>query len=371
MNSEYFPNFMKKGSDFTKFWKEYLDQDRKVLFILGLGFDPRALSCLKIIHKNGLKTDFNYMVIRYDDPAYGLQSAAGRLLKQNEDGLDEIVPRELWNEKLVRVAKEENMMSIDAARSISESDLEKHTDIIIDISAMPIGVYFPIMRQIFRFIKMINQSNGKKINCHLVVSESAKLDELIKDTESGERATIMYQFMGYLQLESKKDLPKVWIPILGKNKNSQLEKIHAEISPSETSPVFPMPSTDPYRSRDLLLEYSEFLFDVLDINPGDFLYSSECNPFETCRKIYKTARLAYALFEELGGCQIVLSPLSSKLLCVGCLLAACKLLDEEADVGIAHVENQGYDFDEAALINENQKGTVPVTLWLTGECYAR
>ena len=371
MELNYSPNFIKKGEDFTAFWKEYLCQNKKILFVLGLGFDPRALHCLEIIHNSNTNAIFDYMVIQYSDNlSYGSQSTMGMLLKHNEDKLEAIVSRELWNVKPIRVrAKNDNTMSIDAAKCISSPDLKKYTDVVVDVSAMPIGVYFPIMRQMLKHSKTVAGSDEKTLNCHLVISENAKLDALINETASREKATIMYQFRGHLQSESKKSLPRIWIPVLGENRQSQLEKIRVEVSPSETSPVFPMPTTDPYRSRDLLLEYKKFLLDTLEIDPSNFIYSSEYNPFETYRKICETAHRSYASFKELGGCQIVLSPLSSKLLCVGCLLAACDLLDNGPDVGVVHVENLAYDFGTNLEIDKNQQDAIPFTLWLAGECY--
>ena len=373
MNIKYFPTyFMKKGSEFDKFWKKYLSQnDKKILFILGLGFDPRALNCLKIIQKNNSKSTINFQIIQYDTNL-SHKSYMEDFLTQNIEELESIVPKEKWNIKSIRMMSgQEYAMSVDAAKSISKSDLENYTDIIIDISAMPNGVYFPITRKILDWInhKEIQQSNGKKINFHIVVSENAKFDGMIKEINSSEKITFMHKFGAVLQLESTKNLPKIWIPLLGESQKTQLEKINAQVGPKEVSPIFPMPSVDPYRSKNLLLYYREFLFDTLDINPRNFIFSSEQNPFETCRKIYETAHYSYDFFEALGGCHVVLSALSSKLLSVGCLLAAYELQNEGSNVGVAYVENQTYDLENTKEIDKIKDKSIPYTLWLTGECY--
>ncbi len=373
MSTKYFPTyFMKKGSDFDQFWKKYLSQDdKKILFILGLGFDPRALNCLKIIQKNNTNSTINFQVMQYDT-SLSHKSYMRELLNRNKKELESMIPKEKWNTKTVRMMSgQEYAMSVDAVKSISKSDLENYTDIVIDISAMPNGVYFPITRKILDWInhKEIQQSNGKKINFHIVVSENAEFDGMIKEIDSSEKVTFMHKFGAVLQLESIKNLPKIWIPLLGERQKTQLEKINAEISPKETSPIFPMPSVDPYRSKNLLLNYREFLFDTLDINPRNFIFSSEQNPFETCRKIYETAHFSYDSFRALGGCHVVLSALSSKLLSVGCLLAAYELRNEGSNVGIAHVENQTYDIDNIKEIDKIKDKSIPCTLWLTGECY--
>ena len=372
MTTKYFPNyFMRRGNDFELFWKDYLKQDKKILFIFGLSFDPRSLICLKLIQTSNTKSVLDYRVIQYDSKLSS-KSHMGDLVKQNVDELKSLIPIEDWNTKLIRMMSgQEYVTSVDATKSISKSDLENYTDIVIDVSAMPNSVYFPIIKNILDWInkKEIQQQNGKKINLHLVVSENAIFDSLIKEVGSSEKVTFMHKFGAMLHSEATKNLPKIWIPLLGEQQKTQLEKINAEIAPKETSPMFPMPSIDPYRAKNLLLDNREFLFDTLDIDPRNFIYSNERNPFETCRKIYETAHYSYDSFNPLGGCNVVLSALSSKLLSIGCLLAAYELRSEGSNVGIAHVENQTYDLDDVTEIDKIKEKSTPFTLWLTGECY--
>ena len=119
----------------------------------------------------------------------------------------------------------------------------------------------------------------------------------------------------------------------------------------------------------MLLEHREFLFDTLDIDVRSFIYANEQNPFETYRQIYETAQHYYHSFSALGGCHVVISPLSSKLLCVGALLAAYDLQSEGSNVGIAHVENQTYDIENVKDLEKEARLALPFTMWLTGECY--
>ena len=179
----------------------------------------------------------------------------------------------------------------------------------------------------------------------------------------------MYKFSKNLESQAKIGLQKIWLPLLGENKLGQLDKIYQEISPKEVCPIFPSPSIDPYRTQRLLLIYREFLFDTLDIDTRNFIYSNEQNPFETFRQIYKTSMHYYDLFRELGGCNIVISPLSSKLLCLGSFLASYALLDEGLNIGVAHIENKTYTIDSLANFGDVKKNSVPFTLWLTGDVY--
>ena len=85
--------------------------------------------------------------------------------------------------------------------------------------------------------------------------------------------------------------------------------------------------------------------------------------------------LTMARYEEslklFGGARFVLSPLSSKGLSIGCLLAA---FEKRASgnragvrVGMAHVESRRY---EAAQLPKDAKYQL-ISAWIAGECYAQ
>ena len=69
------------------------------------------------------------------------------------------------------------------------------------------------------------------------------------------------------------------------------------------------------------------------------------------------------VFKLLGGCKVALSTLSSKLMSLGALLVAYELKQANFNIGVAHIECQGYTINSA--------GTNPelVGLWLSGESY--
>ena len=89
---------------------------------------------------------------------------------------------------------------------------------------------------------------------------------------------------------------------------------------------------------------------------------SELNPFEVYRRL-RGAVLRYGeVFGILDGCRVAISPMSSKLMALGALLAAYELKACGHRVGVAHVDAQGYRLG----------GTAPrpelYGLWLCGEC---
>ena len=365
-------NFLCKGNDFESFWKEYLNTGNKnIKYILGLGFDPRTLHCLRLFHKYIKTNQIDYKIIKYDDQFTTIDKL-NNLLKKNELSLKQMLNEKAYTSTTIHMmTNNENNISVEASKSISKQDLDNYTDIILDVSAMPIAVYFPIVRNILDWIKkgIIHSPTNCTINFHLVVSENPNFDKRIIELRTSDKITYMYKFSRQLQLESKKMLRKVWIPLLGENQKLQLEKINDELDIKEICPIFPMPSYDPYRSKNLLVANRELLFDTLVIDPRNYIYSNENNPFETCKKIYDTAHSYYDSFAPLQGCHIIISPLSSKLLCIGSLLATYELHAEGSNVGIVHIANQTYNVQGEINADEIIETSVPYSMWLTGECY--
>ena len=352
--------FLKHGKSFEEFWTTYLKRaDRKILFILGLTFDPRSLQCLKIIADVG-DADLACRVLLYGDRHGGAHML--RALEKNKTEFGLVEKRES-REIRIPMHGDEQVQSLRAVMSMREEDLEIYSDIIVDVTAMPNGVYFPMIREIMKKIR----AGVRKPNLHVTVSENPALDAAICEPSHHEKPTLLYGFDKSLQQASLSDLRHVWLTILGENRSAQLDKLCAYKEFAETVPVFPMPSSDPYRSTNLLLEYSTFLLDTQAVEPRNFLYSDEKNPFETCEKICQTAEYYYDVLAPLGGCHVVLSTVSSKLLSVGCMLAACELLDQKRNLGVIHMVNQSQHVEEAVL--ESPGPSTPFTMWVMGECY--
>ena len=129
--------------------------------------------------------------------------------------------------------------------------------------------------------------------------------------------------------------------------------------------MLPGPSRNPRRGDELIAEYHSLLFDAFRVEPGNILYGSEVNPFEA----YRQLRRAIIHYEEallpLGGCRHIVSALSSKLLSFATLLVACEL-KEHVDIGIAHIESNGYRMD---LEKREEQRSKLYGLWLAGEFY--
>lgn len=98
------------------------------------------------------------------------------------------------------------------------------------------------------------------------------------------------------------------------------------------------------------------------VDTRNIVFADESDPVDLYRTILRLDDLRQSVFTETGGSMLVLSPLGSKVMALGALMAAL-----ERDLPVAHLEPIGYDME----------GTVPaeitepnlVHIWLEGEAY--
>lgn len=386
------PYFMAQGkNNFVKFWDEYLSSKRSVLYIFALGFDPRTLDCVGMLSDAVQGSEIRYRVIRYDERGQGegVGAYARSLQARNEEAMARVIPESKREDAHVRMGQGgDQATAVDALQNCArDEDFERYTDIVVDISAMPPDVYFPALKKILGCARPAapgasaasaaepGPRSGKAAptpSVYVVASENAEMDSVITPAGLGEQSVYMHALSGGLQLESQKHYPKVWIPVLGSGRAAQLKKIYHDVQPDAAAPVLPHPSVDPYRAQSILLEYKDILFDSLGMDSAGFVYAHEANPFETCQRISDTATRYSRSFDILGGCHVVLSPLSNKMQGLGCLIATMDLNAGRQSAGVAYVENSLYRLgaDDAAIEEMSHK-SVPVVAALSGECYGK
>lgn len=362
--------FLRHGDDFHLFWEDYLQKNTKnVLFILGQGFDPRMCIGLEKIIQAGGSGLRDCVAIEFDEGPNSPSKIHSPLLEDNTKKLDGLI-RDKGTKfvKSIKMWTDENRRI--GSRRAAEiftgmSDFSNYTDIIIDISSLPRGIYFPLIGKILYILDSCTDKTSMP-NLHLIVAENAELDFQIKEEEIDENADFIRGFAGNFEIESTENLAKVWIPILGEEKEVQLNRIYKLVIPEEICPVLPSPSVDPRRGDKLLIEYRNFLFEQLRVEPNNIIYVAEQNPFEVYRSIYQTILHYNEVFKPIGGCKIAISALSSKLISIGALLAAYESKQTpDLNVGIANVEAQGYQLNKTVEPNDSEL----FTLWLAGDCY--
>lgn len=361
--------FLRRGNECSAFWKDYLlTPNRQLLFVLGLGFDPRMCFGLQMLMNASPGYAKECLLIEYDEGENSPSHQYNDLVRKNLADLSGLMNKAgVINKAQVSMWSKDRKRRIGSRRAsdaIQASTIKRFTDIILDISSMPRGIYFPIIAKILYLLDTTN-SDSPAVNLHVIVSEQMSLDRNIQEEGIDDDASYMHGFTSDLVQQSTESVPRIWIPVLGEGKEAQLIRLYDHIRPDEICPVLPSPSVNPRRADDLVAEYRELLFDRLRVVPSNFIYASEWNPFEVYRQIYRTMERYNDALEALGKCKGVVSALSSKLLSVGALLAAYEAKRNKFMVGISHVETHGYKIQGTIGSCEPEL----FTLWIAGECY--
>ncbi len=368
--------FLRSGKEIFGTWERLIDNGtRKVLYIFALGFDPRAMDGLQALLPIFKNRDTQLMMIESNamntPPPIELEQMRGENEKRLSDYLEEL-PKPLDSIPIGRAsASGKGTAGREVAKACDRIDFSLYTDVIVDVSAQSRTLFIPLLSKLLHKFESTDEYRRK--NLHVFTSENPTLDALIQPVGIAESANYIFPYSGGLDLQSARDKTKVWIPILGENQLHKLTKIWTEIVPNDICPLFPTPSKDPRRVDNLLLEFHDFLFDQLEVPDGNLIYASEDNPFEVYRKLVQTAKHYSEVLEPLGGCTVILSALSSKLLSLGAFLAAYefKSYSDESPNGVAlyHVESGGYTIDRKFDLEEMRSKNRLYWLWLHGECY--
>lgn len=365
--------FLRDDKGFDEFWKSFLaERKRNLLFVLGHGFDTRMCDGIERVLSLGGKGVRDVALIAFhegaESPSQGYldqRKANGVRLEKLIQGRGEIGVRE------IKMFSDDNRRI--GARSIaqefsSSAAFCSYTDIVVDISALPRSLYMPLLAKLLALFDAKPQE-GEGLNLHVIVSHSPETDGSIVEEGLEESASYLFGFAAAaLESESTSGQPKIWIPVLGRHQQAQLERINQFVMPDEICPLLPSPAQDPREGDSIMIEYRELLFDQLRVEPRNIIYAAESNPFEVYRQLMRSILHYDRALKLLGGCKVALSAMSSKLASIGVLLAAYELgrRDPKVTVGVAHVESQGYRIEATTTA----PSTTLFTIWLSGECYA-
>lgn len=365
--------FLRDGEGFEEFWKPYLaERNRNLLFILGHGFDARMCDGIERVLSLGGQGARNVALIAFHEGAESPSQSYFEQRKANGERLEKLV------QGRGKIAQREiKMFSADnrriGARSIAQEfssldELRCYTDVVVDISAFPRSLYMPLLAKLLALFDAESE-DGEQRNLHVIVSHSPATDGSIVEEGLEESASYLFGFSAAaLEIDSTSEKPKIWIPVLGKRQQAQLERINQFVTPDEICPLLPSPAQDPREGDAIMIEYRELLFDRLRVEPRNIIYAAESNPFEVYRQLMRSILHYDRALEPLGGCKVALSAMSSKLASIGVLLAAYELgrREPKVTVGVAHVESQGYRVEPT----HTAPPTTLFTMWLSGECYA-
>lgn len=350
------------------FWENYLkNKKRDILFVIYKGFDQRMCVSIEEILKLNKTGKTDVFVIEPVNKILDHEELRNKNIQYLQTLINEkniqSVQLNIWNEDQSRRIGSNEVSSIFK----NVDSIKNYSDIIVDISAMPRGIFYSLIGSLLELFQKNNLS--KKCNLFVTLVDDINLNGKIIKEGIDEVADFLPLFRGNYAVTSDDDKPKLWIPVLAENKIEELKKIYEFVTPDEICPIFPSPSLNPRRADNLLLEYREILFDTWGIDTKNIIYASESNPFEVYSQIIKAVDYYNRALFPLGGCKVALTCLSSKLLSIGTLLASYELYRiKEKTVALAHIDGASFTFTQNLFENYTFNGNL-FTLWLLGEPY--
>lgn len=370
------PYVLLQNEKVTNFWKSHFKSEyRKVLLIMGKGFDVRMNFTVKSLLECTPSVDLSCILIEFEEGRNSTSLQYEALVKENMLELTTILPKPpiLQSIKLLSGKKSKRRVGDREAAEIFKNyeKLRDYTDIIIDISALPRGVYFSLVGKILTLIDKYATPHTQ--NLFISVAENPTIDSKIEETEIDQDLNYLYGFGGGIELAADIEKPLIWFPILGEDKDSHIRKAFEKVTETngrlfEICPTLPFPSKNPRRSDSLLMDYHEILFDELSIEPQNVMYVPEQNPFEAYVQLTRAIRNYSKSLEVLSGCKVALSTFSSKLLSIGTLLVA---YENKEHVGVLNVDTKGYEIKNVDDFKNLKSKSELYVSWIAGEAYLK
>ncbi len=345
------------GQHTEEFLREYLAQpDRRVLLVAGAGFDPRSTAIATHVAQYADGRARGYF-LREERPRPDAELVARG--DQNEEALRRLFPDCSVTRLDVFAADNAVVGGRTAVGRVSGLAIDNLTDIFVDFSALSIGVAFPIVR----YLLAVAERQG--LNLHLVVAEEPGTDAEIRSTPT-DVADAVHGFKGGWGLDARSRAALLWMPQLAWGKRPVLERIRQRVQPHAFCPILPFPADDPHLPDRLIEHYAEEFENTWRVDSRDIVYASQRSPLDLYRTVLRMDDSRKRVFVDIGGSQIILSPVGSKALAVGALMAAL-----ERDFTIMYVETLSYSVDFARLdaVRDAQTAEL-VHVWLSGEAYA-
>ena len=358
------------GKEVDEFFKQYFfKQNRECLFIGNAGFYPKINIIVKKLC-DYIDKRIHIILIREkrSSPDVELEKRTEKNIAEAKD----IYPQTKVLE--INIFSEDDKAvvgGISILNRIKEIDITEYNDIFIDLSALSVGVSFPLVKYIYE------QANNAEelVNVHLTAAFNNKLDSYIS-SDSTNFVTHVKKFPTS-NLLGEKEKVKLWLPLMSASKNKVLNKIYDKTEPHDVCPIVPFPSKEPRKGDELTaIHYREELENTWGVAPQDFIYTDEGRPLDIYRTIMRVNKDRESVFNIFGGSMLILSPLGSRMPTIGMLMAAL-----EGGFPVVYVETLNYhvnwgkvDEIQKHMEEDWEKGEMPKDLeiahvWLYGEAY--
>lgn len=348
------------GGDVAGFANAHFGEPhRKILLIAGAGFDPRAQAVAQTL-VSCASHPLAAILVREERP--GADPTLRTLADANTADLVSLIPAAKVEAVEIFAA---DGAAIGGRAIVSKLNslvtLGDYTDVVVDFSALSIGIAYPITRLLIERLRASGPSDGGNPNIHVMVADSPDVDSAITSLSS-DKIEPIHGFKGEFSLGGRTSSAKLWLPQLRPDKRPVLGRIHRFVDPADVCPVLPFPSRGPHSADKLIEQFREEFESTWGVDAHDIIYAHEKDPLDLYRAILDIDDARERVFRDVGGSLTILSPSGSKVLSVGALMAAI-----ERNFPVIYCEALSY-----SLIGEQmtQHDSELMHVWLLGEAYA-
>ena len=345
-----------RGDELHTFVGQYFDKpERRTLLIAGAGFDPRTALVASAL---AAASSGSLTAILVREERTESDAMLSRLAEANLKALAAIVPAHTVLDIEIFGTDNSVVGGRRAAAKLSAVALTDYTDVVVDISALSVGTSFPMIRYVIELIRAARVS----LNLHVMVAHQPELDARIRAIPT-DGAVPVHGFNGGLTLVSgARQAAKLWLPQLARGRSATLRRIYESISPDEVCAILPFPASHPRLGDSLLEELLGSGGFPWNMDARSIVHADEDDPLDLYRTILRLHALREPVFRETGGSQLILSPVGSKVMALGALLAAL-----ENDLPVVYLEDFSYELQGS--LHDQQSPPELMHVWLEGDPY--
>ena len=341
----------------TEFWKQHRHKYQNVLFICGLGFDPRCTPALKaIVSVIESGSSFTTLCARFTNCMdsnfvnnYGSSLECLDIIRDAADNVQNGYRHEievnLFDDKEHHIGDAMLIREFDEAVG---SKLCDYTDIVVDVSAFPRSMMYTLIGYLWKCRKI-----------------GQNLFAVLTQTPEHERTTTK-KFIDTSYVKGDKRYPlegdQVWIPILD-DEIDRMDAIYDFLRPTEVFPLVPFPDRNLRKGDSLLTRCRDTIFGKWQVPFKNIMYASGSVPWDVFRKLSDFAVLHG---NTKPTSSLVISTLAGRAISIGALVAALK-----HDLYICHIQPAEYNMSEEmrTMIMNECEHVEPTLYWLAGSLY--
>ena len=340
----------------TEFWKKHRHGKQNVLFICGIGFDPRCIPALKaMVNVIDSGSSFTTLCARFINCmdiniANNYKSALDCLgtIREMADGVQNGYRHEI--EVTLFDSEEHQIGDAMLIREFDEAvgiEFSRYTDIVIDVSIFPRSMMYTLIGHLWK-----NRVIGQ--NLFAVLTQTPEPGMVTNDfiDTSYIRGDRHYRRKG----------DQIWVPILS-DEIARMDAIYDFLKPVEVFPLVPFPDHDPRKGDSLLTRNRDTIFGKWKVPFENIMYASGSVPWDIFRKLSDFAVLHNNTKPESA---LVISTCAGRAISIGALVAALRY-----DLYICHIQPADYNMSEEMrkkLLSECES-TEPILYWLAGSLY--